>query len=131
MDNFRKFQKSLKLPQQLLDYFLRWYLTHDWRKFSIYFWKFNVTVKLKEQIEIIDIVSNVRKKFTKKVWFSELETGFESWHQQPWLLLFFNTNAIENMMSLNFYFFCSIRFFFGMQRYQYMKNTFEWNRTYN
>ena len=38
------------------------------------------------------------EKSLQNVWFSELETGFESWHQQPWLLLFFNANAIEKMM---------------------------------
>ena len=58
-------QKSLKLAQKLLDYFLQWYWTGDWRKFSIYFWKLDVNVKLKEQIEKIDIASNISKSFMK------------------------------------------------------------------
>lgn len=39
------------MPQKILNYILRWYLSGDQKNFDIHFWKLDVFDKLKEQSE--------------------------------------------------------------------------------
>ena len=62
--------KSLKLPQQFLNYVLQRYLTSDQKKICIYFKKLNINPKLREEnekkkIKKNDAPLNISKHLTK------------------------------------------------------------------
>ena len=103
--------KTLKLPQNFLNYVLQWYPTADQKTFCILFWKLDVKMKKKmaslNNSKNFTIIFDHQFNINEKQNWGTFKTilGFQTFFPHPARSFFLLFNI---MTSSNLYCFCSI-----------------------